>query len=390
MRRADQPLRIAHVHPISLDLYGHDDLEFGTRARYLLSNLAAAQARMGDRPVVHLLTSGTSHRAEVDGAEVVFHRCIQPPRRTGVYVRFARQLAPGPLTALRRETYDVVHFHGIRSLHAMFAAVAERARRVGLPLVGQDHGPRPVGRIARALEAYGLRRTDIALAGNAEALEALAVLGVPRSALHLLPSGVDSGCFHPAPRDPPSPGRPFRILVVSRLSEDKDPLTMAHAAALLAARGRRFTLEVIGTGPLQGAVERRLREGGVDARFTDHVAQTELGERYRAADALLLTSLSEGSNQLTIEALSCGLPVVASDIPGIRENARGAGGLVPPRDAAGFADALERLMDDPDAWRRCRERGLENVRGLDWDTIAGRLREIYTAVIGGDRNGRVR
>lgn len=390
MSRMDAPLRIAHVHPISLDLYGHDDLEFGTRARYVLSNLAAAQARMGDRPAVHLLTSGPSHRMEVDGIDVVFHRCIQPPRGTGLHVRFARQLAPGLPAALRRETYDVVHFHGIRSLHAMFAAVAHRARRAGLPLVGHDQGARPVGRIARALEAYGLRRTEVALAGNAEALQALARLGVPRAALYLLPSGVDRRLFHPAPRDPPSPDRPFRILVVSRLSEEKDPLTMADAVALLAARGRSFTLEVIGTGPLRGEVERRLREGGVDARLTDYVAQTELGSRYRAADALLLTSLSEGSNQVTIEAQSCGLPIVASDIPGIRENARGAGFLVPPRDAAGFAAALERLMDDPGEWRRCRERALENARGLDWDTIAGRLREIYAALIGGDRNGRVR
>lgn len=390
MSRMDAPLRIAHVHPISLDLYGHDDLEFGTRARYILSNLAAAQARMGDRPAVHLLTSGPSHRMEVDGVDVVFHRCIQPPRRSGLHVRFARQLAPGLLAALRRETCDVVHFHGIRSLHAMFAAVAHRTRRTGLPLVGHDQGARPVGRIARALEAYGLRRTDIALAGNPDALEALARLGVPRSALHLVPSGVDPQLFRPEPRDPPSRDGPFRILVVSRLSEEKDPLTMADAAALLAARGRRFTLEVIGTGPLRGEVERRLREGGVDVRFTDYVAQTELGSRYRAADALLLTSLSEGSNQVTIEAQSCGLPIVASDIPGIRENARGAGGLVPPRDAAGFAAALERLMDDPNEWQRCRERALGNARGLDWDTIAGRLREIYAAVIGEDRGDRVR
>jgi hypothetical protein len=66
-------LRIAHVQPMSLDFYGHEDRDIGTSVRYSVLNLAAAQVRAGDRPMVHLIASSNLRRLSFDGVDVQLH-----------------------------------------------------------------------------------------------------------------------------------------------------------------------------------------------------------------------------------------------------------------------------------------------------------------------------
>jgi alpha-1,6-mannosyltransferase len=123
-------------------------------------------------------------------------------------------------------------------------------------------------------------------------------------------------------------GRPLRVLVVSRLMADKDPLTGARALAETARRGVALEVTVVGAGELRAPVEEALRPAGVPATFVDKLPQPELAARYRASHVLLLSSLREGFNQATLEAMASGTPVVASDIAGVREGVGDAGRLV--------------------------------------------------------------
>jgi glycosyltransferase involved in cell wall biosynthesis len=372
-------LRVAHVQPLTLDLYGHEDADFGRRARYFLPNIVAAQAALGERPTVHILTSSrVATTMRIDGVEVRFHPCLQPPRLAGSNRRYARQLSLSMLRALSREQADVVHFHGARSLHTMFAAVAWRTRQLDLPLVAQDHGHRPVGPLATAAQRFAIRRAGALLAANADGMQVLRGLGVPVDRIHFVPNGVDRTIFRPGPER--AGGQPFEVLVVSRLEKDKDPLTMAAGLAEVVRRGHRIHATVVSRGPLRAAVEDRLRAAAVPCRFIDHVSQPELAEHYRGADVLVLTSLREGFNQSVVEGMGCGLPVVASDIPGVRDGVGEAGILLPPRDPVAVADAVERLITDPACRRRLRALGLERVRQFDWNAIARQLQGIYAQV----------
>jgi glycosyltransferase involved in cell wall biosynthesis len=370
-------LRIAHVQPQSLDLFGHADADFGTNARYFLPNMAAAQVQLGDLPTVHLLSSSAASTFSVDGVEVVFHRCVQPPTWVGSHRRFGRQLSISMVNAVGRANTVVVHFHGCRSLHLMYAAVAWRCQQEGMALVAQDHGHRPVWPIETAAQRYALGRTKILLPANRESLEALAAQGIDRSAMEIMPNGVDRRVFYPAPTLPSAPTGPFRLLVVSRLSEDKDPLTMVEAACQLVRRGHPVAVTIVGEGPLKDEVIGRLKAGSVFVKYIGLVPQAALGEYYRAADALVHTSLREGFNQATLEAMACGLPIVATNIPGIRDGVAGAGILVAVRDPRAVADALESLVRDPDLRHRFRRLGIEQSRQFDWGEIAKRLHRLY-------------
>jgi glycosyltransferase involved in cell wall biosynthesis len=376
----DRSLRIAHVQPMTLDLYGHRDEDLGAIVHYSVSNLAAAQVRLGDRPTIHLLTSGRSRRTEVQGYEVVWHRCLQR-QDAGIERRFARQASVRRLRAVRQSTCDLVHFHGVRQLHVMYGMLAWRARREGVPFVGQDRGNREVGRIETCAQRIGVRRSDLLLAASADSKRVLRELGAPRGAIELLPNGYDAGRFSAGDAQVPAAGVPFRVLSVSRLNDDKDPLTMARGVVELAARGVPVQLTVVSRGPLRDAVADVLRQGGVAADFIDHVPQDELGALYREHHAYVLTSLREGFNQTVLEAMASGVPIVATDIPGTADATAGVAQLVPIRAPVAVADALERLAGDPDEWRRRRDMGLERAERFTWDSVAEQLRRLYTRVL---------
>jgi glycosyltransferase involved in cell wall biosynthesis len=377
-----QGLRIAHVQPMSIDLLGYRDEDWGTTFRYFLPNMAAAQVARGDRPTVHLLSAdrrARHPRREVDGISLVFHPCVEPQRRSGPPRRFSRQLSLSMLRALRATDVDVVHFHGARNVHAMFGATAVRTRRQRLALVAQDHGPRFVGPVMDRVQLAAIRSCDALLAANDEG-QAELLARAPSVEVHMVPNGVDPLVFHPDEHHRHE-RRPFRILTVSRLTKDKDPLTMADAVVEVARRGYSLEATVVGAGDLRPAMESRFRAASVPAEFFDKLPQPELAALYRAAHALVLTSLREGFNQATLEAMASGTPVVASDIAGIREGVGTAARLAPPGETGRFADHLERLAGDERVWADHRRRSLDQARRFAWPAIVDQLDEIYRRAI---------
>lgn len=369
---------------MTLDLFGHEDRDFGTMANYFLPNLARAQVEAGHSVAIHLLTSSHPSSLSLDGIEVKFHRCLAPPVFVGRHRRFGRQLSVRMLREISRRDADVVHFHGVRNCQLMFAAVAARAARIGLPLVAHDQGSREGRFLEDWAFHYGLRRIAAVIAGNTESAQLFRSEGVPEGTVHTIPNGYDPKIFFPDPTAGLRDTTSLRVLFVSRLTPEKDPLTAVEAVAAFAAGGDASDVTLIGSGPLRREVETRLRSAvrGDHVVAYDRVPQSELGEHYRAADVLLLTSLGEGSNQTVVEAMACGLPVIATDVRGIRDVVDGAGILVPPGDSRAAAAALRRVAQEPMLLPTLRERGLDRVRSLTWEAIAGEIDRVYDEVVG--------
>jgi glycosyltransferase involved in cell wall biosynthesis len=125
---------------------------------------------------------------------------------------------------------------------------------------------------------------------------------------------------------------------------------------------------VVGEGPLLEALEARVRELGLEdaIELRGYVSNgPELWRAYREASAFLHVSLTEGLPQVLVEAQAAGLPVVATDVGGVRAAVGGGESalLVPPDDAEAAAAALSRLAEDPQLRRRLVEAGLANAAG---------------------------
>jgi glycosyltransferase involved in cell wall biosynthesis len=171
-------------------------------------------------------------------------------------------------------------------------------------------------------------------------------------------------------------------LSVGRLETEKNPLALADVIAALRRLDDRWRLVVCGEGAMRPDLERRLRELGVaDAvELRGYVAHDAgLREEYRKANALVHVSWTEGLPQVLYEAFAAELPVVATDVGGIRDATGDAALLVPPGDPRGIAEQLARIGRDEDLRARLVRRGLEIVRShtLESETtkVAGFIEE---------------
>jgi glycosyltransferase involved in cell wall biosynthesis len=173
--------------------------------------------------------------------------------------------------------------------------------------------------------------------------------------VHVVHAGVDTALFAPH-RNGRAPDRPLRVLCVGTLHEVKGQAHLVEACRLLAGQGVELSCRLVGDGPDRRLLERRVADAGLQ----EHVAlvggrtRSEVAAELAAADVLVAPSIRtragkrEGIPVALIEAMSSGLPVVASDLSGIPELVEhGVSGLLtPPGDAAALAAALRTLHDD--------------------------------------------
>jgi glycosyltransferase involved in cell wall biosynthesis len=291
---------------------------------------------------------------------------------------------------------DVVHAHFWMSGLAALTATAENRRPVvvtfhALGMVKRRHQGRkdtsPPTRV-------GLERTlgqmaDRVVAQCEEEVDELTKMGVPRTHISAVPSGVDTERFvEVGPAMPRTPGR-HRILSVGRMVERK-----GYADLIQALRRIPDAEAVIAGGPppeqLDGDPEaKRLRalaeQCGVGDRVTllGSVPSADMPEWYRSADLLCCPSWYEPFGLTPLEAMACGVPVVTYAVGGLAESVIDAvtGVHVVPRDVRGLAAALRSLLADDVRRMSFASAAVDRVRSrYTWQRAATDIERVYGAV----------
>lgn len=172
----------------------------------------------------------------------------------------------------------------------------------------------------------------------------------------VLPLGVDLEAFRPRRALRRIPDEPFRLLSVGRLSAPKGYPILIEAVALLRARGRNVRLTLVGEGPERAMLEKliALRDLRDSVRLAGACNHDRLPDYYDSNDTFVLSSLLEGVPVVLMEAMAMEMPCIATWITGIPEiiDKDVEGLLVPPASAGAIADAVERLMEEPEVARR--------------------------------------
>jgi glycosyltransferase involved in cell wall biosynthesis len=206
--------------------------------------------------------------------------------------------------------------------------------------------------------------------------------------------GIDREQFNPERRDPEwrrSLGMGDDELVVvflGRIVMEKNLDVFADAVRAFAERGQRYRVLVIGEGPARPWFEEQLPEG----IFIGEVTGNDLARALASGDVFFNPSTTEAFGNVTLEAMACGLPVLAALASGTTNIVRDgeSGTLIDAADIDGFADALEAYARDPDLRRRQGEAGLDFAKTMDWDRInAAVIRHYQRAILKRERLARM-
>jgi len=197
--------------------------------------------------------------------------------------------------------------------------------------------------------------------------------------------GIDREQFNPEQRDMAwrrSIGiadDEMAIAFLGRIVMEKGLDVFADAIHAFATFGLKHRVLVIGEGPARAWFAEQLP----DAIFTGQLTGTDLSRALASADLFLNPSMTEAFGNVTLEAMACGLPVIAADSTGATNLVRYGvtGMLVDGEDPDEFAEALATYARDPDLRRRHGEAGLAVARTMDWDTINSAVIRAYRHAI---------
>ncbi|WUI02561.1 glycosyltransferase [Spirillospora sp. NBC_00431] len=290
-------------------------------------------------------------------------------------------LDPRPvLRVLARLKPDVVEVSDKASL----TVAARWARRRGVRAVLFSHerldailaphlpGRLPVDRVTDRWNRRLAAMFDEVVTTSAFAAAEFARVGTPR--LHRVPLGVDLATFRPAGDTAGRTGS-FRLVHLGRLSREKNPDLALTTVRELRRRGVPVLLDVVGSGPRHAALRSLADREALPVRFHGHVhRRADVVRLLAAADVALATCSVESFGLAVLEALACGVPVVAADRGAARELlAPGAGVAVPPTPER-FADGTEELLRAPRPLRRSAAR--TRAEQYPWATTTSRMLEI--------------
>jgi glycosyltransferase involved in cell wall biosynthesis/phosphoheptose isomerase len=359
--------------------------------------LAQAVARRGAEVVVHTRRDDPALPARVEMAPgvIVHHVDAGPPRPVpkddllGYMPAFAQAL----VRAWSADAPDVVHAHFWMSGHAALLA----AREVPVPVIQTFHALGVVKRRYQGdkdtspderlgIERDLVRRTDEIVATCTDETFELLRLGASRHRLTVVPCGVDLALFGAdGPRETMRDGR-HRLLCVGRLVERKGIGNVIEALAELPDA----ELVVAGGPPaaeldadpdvqrLRAVAERSGVADRVDLR--GRVERADLPALLRSADAVVCAPWYEPFGIVPLEAMACGVPVVASAVGGMIDTVvDGVTGIhVPPRDPERLAAALRSLLAQPERRAAIGRAGVRRARRLyDWGRVATATLDVY-------------
>jgi glycosyltransferase involved in cell wall biosynthesis len=308
--------------------------------------------------------------------------------------KFPPYYVPNFWKLMRSGEYDILHFH----LFGANLCAKPLAIVVGHPaIIVHDQcndASREKNPLLLAADAFWNRRSDCVIAVSESTRRYLLDREDLRDDLVMtIPNGIDTEVFSPASDGVREAARaalgiPRDGLViggVGRLVAQKNFALFLEVAARVLAGHPSVLFVIAGTGPQEEELKARAVALGIDERirFLGHVSDRLA--LYHAFDALMMTSDFEGTPMVLLEAMSCGLPVVASAVDGIAEVCTDGHDalLVVPGDVDGFTLALSKILREEELRKRLGMNGrniiLERyeIRGL-----VRRIEMIYEDLLG--------
>jgi glycosyltransferase involved in cell wall biosynthesis len=208
--------------------------------------------------------------------------------------------------------------------------------------------------------------------------------GIATASIAVIPNGVEEG-LHPA-RERAAPGRRRSVITVANLRAEKNHETLIEAAARLAGEFPDLEVLFVGDGPRRGALERLVREKGLQSTVSFLGHREDVPALLSRADVFVLPSRTEAFPNGVLEAMAAGLPVVASAVGGLLDliDDGRTGILVPSGNEDRLAAAIRRLLIDPGEAQRLGDAARADVTArYSFERMVESFEDLYLASLPG-------
>jgi len=271
----------------------------------------------------------------------------------------------------------------------------------GIPFVVSLHGSdiyiAQSNPVFRAVTGLIFRQAAAVTACSMELLQNAQKLGAPPDT-HFLTWGADPNKFHPEAknlalaRSIGLDGHEFNIITLGRMVYKKGFDVLIHAYKKLAQDYPNTRLIIGGDGSTRTSLEELSKELNIQNQviFTGRISWNKVPDFLSLGDIFALSSIQDDHGNLDglptvlLEAMACGLPIVASDIGGVnRVMTDGENGLlIPPGDSCSLAKTLDKMLNHPELRKKLSQAAYQAiVSEHNWDSVSSRLTKIFNEAI---------
>ena len=288
----------------------------------------------------------------------------------------------GPLAKLMRR-FDVVHVHLFPAQLWAVVGVAGLSRPV--PLVTTEHGTSNFRRRwwLRSFDAW-LYQHYLSVACNSEATAESLIRWCPSAApkVRVIQNGIPLDDFEAAqPGEVGVPSDVTRLVCVGRFEHPKDHVTILRAVAAVP----KVHLLLVGDGALRSSLEKLARSLGIAERVNFLGRRQDVARILKASDIYVHSAKFDGFGIAACEAMAAGLPVIASDVPGLAQVVHGAGILFPVGDDAALAREIQELLASPERRREMSKASRDRAQSFGIDRTVDGYLAMYESVLEPER-----
>ncbi len=213
--------------------------------------------------------------------------------------------------------------------------------------------------------------------------------GVSPSGITVIHNGIDHNCYRPdLRRRQPEPN----VVYLGRIKKYKSIDLVLHAMKRVIEQVPKATLTIVGDGDDRPRLEKTAADLGITAavRFTGHVTEKEKIRLLQKAEVVVNPSRKEGWGVTVIESNACGAPVIACDVPGLRDAVQDGktGVLVRYGDVRNFAASVVLMLRNPRVREEFSRRSVAWARGFSWDRATHQTLEVIEQVVSKGGRGR--
>lgn len=239
------------------------------------------------------------------------------------------------------------------------------------------------------------RKVDVFIALTLEMRDEIVASALPKKRIAIIPNGVDTKKFFPV-------SLPMKKALKSKLGLPGGKI-ITFAGRLIADKGLDYLigafeklsgeplfLLIVGEGPSRETLLNKVKAAGLDEKVIFTGLQKNVYPYLQSSDIFVLPSHSEGLSVALLEAMSCGLPVIATAVSGNIELVKNDvnGFLVEPGDSKGLAEAIKKMLTNEDATHKMGRANREKiVEGYSIEKVVDQYIGLYTRLAGKNANG---